>query len=114
MYFKKIVINGVEYPIAVTITGIGPPTDSVEAEVGMKYMDTDNQAFYKRTPSGWAKEIYGESGVEGFEGNWDEQGVSYLKFLNFLIQYDADMGEIETALDNIIAMQNLLIGGETV
>lgn len=53
MFYKKIVINGTEYPFAVNITGSGIPTEDTEADVGMLYMNTDNGDLYKRTPNGW-------------------------------------------------------------
>ena len=55
-YYKKLNINGTEYPIAVNITGQGAPSELTEAEVGMLYMDTDTGKMYKRTPDGWVKE----------------------------------------------------------
>ena len=60
MYYKILKINGVEYPIAVNITGMGAPTSSTEAVVGMFYMDETNGEVYKFTPDGW-KPIGGSS-----------------------------------------------------
>ena len=51
MYYKNLRINGVDYPIAVNITGNGAPT--IEAEIGMLYMDIDNGEVYKFMPEGW-------------------------------------------------------------
>ena len=57
MYFKKININGTEYPLAVNLTGSGAPTES--ADVGMLYMDTDTGEIYKYTNNGWVNELKG-------------------------------------------------------
>lgn len=53
MFYKKLLINETEYPIAVNITGMGAPTPEVKAEVGMFYMDESNGKVYKLTPEGW-------------------------------------------------------------
>ena len=78
MFYKNLSINGVEYPIAVNITGEGAPTEATEGEVGMFYMNTLNGELFKLTVDGW----------------------------------ESVLGDIETALDSIIAIQNSLIGGE--
>lgn len=51
--YKKLKINGVEYPLAVNISGVGAPTNSIEANVGMFYMNENNGEVYKRTREGW-------------------------------------------------------------
>ena len=53
MFYKRIVSNGKEFPIAVNITGEGAPTDATEGVVGMVYMDTLTEEFYKYTSNGW-------------------------------------------------------------
>lgn len=47
MYYKALNINGVEYRIAVNITGSGAPTAETEGVVGMFYMDEDTGEVYK-------------------------------------------------------------------
>lgn len=49
MFYTKIAIDGTEYPLAVNITGVGAPTASTAAEVGMFYMDTSSGMVYKCT-----------------------------------------------------------------
>lgn len=49
MYYTQLNINGVDYPLAVNITGAGAPTTSTAAEVGMFYMDTTTGDVYKCT-----------------------------------------------------------------
>lgn len=58
MFYKKLKINGTEYPLAVNITGVGAPTSATEASVGMFYMDETNGEVYKRTPEGWVQETF--------------------------------------------------------
>ena len=53
MYYKKLKINGVEYPLAVNISGVGAPTIDTQASVGMLYMDETNGEVWKLTPEGW-------------------------------------------------------------
>lgn len=54
MFYKKLTINGVEYDLAVNISGSGAPT--VEGAVGLLYMDENNGDLYKCTAIGvWKK-----------------------------------------------------------
>ena len=53
MYYKKLKINGTEYPLAVNLTGVGAPPGSLEAEIGMFYMDEAESVVYKFTSNGW-------------------------------------------------------------
>lgn len=53
MYYKSLKINEIEYLLAVNLSGEGAPTSSLEAEVGMFYMDKTNGDLYKFTPGGW-------------------------------------------------------------
>lgn len=108
MFYKKLNINGVEYLLAVNISGEGPPDDSVEAEVGMQYMDSQDGSIYKRTNAGWEKEIVTDSSTVV---NQDAQGVSWAAFSDHLVNYMAMYGDIASALDIIIEIQNELIGG---
>ena len=55
-FYDSLRINGIDYPIAVNISGNGAPTPGTEAEVGMLYMDTDTGDLYKCTAVGvWNK-----------------------------------------------------------
>ena len=120
MFYDKLNINGVEYQLHTTLTGEGPPPESLEAEVGMRYMDTESEAYYKRTVNGWFKEIvYSDSETDGVR--CDSVGISYQRFQDHVVEFserfyriDETIGDIENALDGIIAMQNSLIGGESV
>lgn len=47
MYYKALNINGVEYKIAVNITGHGAPTAATEGVAGMFYIDEDTDDVYK-------------------------------------------------------------------
>ena len=53
MFHRELNINGIQYKLAVNISGKGAPTSSTEADVGMFYMDENNGEVYKRTPNGW-------------------------------------------------------------
>lgn len=55
MYYKKLKINGIEYPLAVNLTGVGAPPSSLEAEFGMFYMDEAEGVVYKFTFNGWER-----------------------------------------------------------
>lgn len=49
MLYKRLIINGVEFPVAVNQAGQGAPTESTEGAPGMLYMDTDSETLYKCT-----------------------------------------------------------------
>lgn len=87
MFYRTIIINGDQYPLAVNIAGHGEPGENTEAEEAMIYMDLDTEKMYKRTPSGWVEII-------------DKAYV------------DSLVGDIDAVLDRIIAMQESLIGGD--
>lgn len=65
------------------LLGSGAPTTATEGIVGAFYMDTDTGRVYKCTAAA------------GGVFTWKD-----------------DVGDIETALDNIIAIQESLIGGD--
>lgn len=62
MFYKNIVINDVEYPIAVNISGNGAPTAATEGAVAMFYMDVDSERIYVCT----------KADVENGEYTWKE------------------------------------------
>lgn len=49
MLYKRLIINGVEFPVAVNQAGQGAPLDTTEGAPGVLYMDTDTEKFYKCT-----------------------------------------------------------------
>ena len=119
MFYDKLNINGVEYQLHTTLTGEGPPPESLEANVGMRYMDTESEAYYKKTHNGWQKEIVDSTEYDG--QHWDSVGVSLWTFSNHVVEcaekffdIENNIGDIDTALDSILAIQNTLIGGDSV
>lgn len=64
MMYKKLIINGQEFPLAVNQSGWGAPTSKFTGEPGMLYMDTGTKVFYKCT--------------DAYNGNytWEELGVA--------------------------------------
>lgn len=83
-YVKHLNIYGVEAKEVPCINGVGEPTGSTEGAVGCLYMDTDTGEIYKCIA------------VENDERTW--------------INTNEKIGDIESALDEIIAIQNALIG----
>lgn len=78
MLYKRLIINGEEYPIAVNQAGNGAPSEATAGAPGVLYMDTDTEKFYKCTAAidgvyTW-KEL-GASGGSGSGGNVDLTGV---------------------------------------
>lgn len=49
MLYKRLIINGTEYLLAVSQSGSGAPTAATPSAVGVLYMDTDTGALYKCT-----------------------------------------------------------------
>lgn len=49
MLFKRLIINGDEYPLAVNQSGVGLPTAQTEGSIGGLYMDTGTRKLYKCT-----------------------------------------------------------------
>ena len=90
-FVKKFDFFGVEASQIPCITGSGAPTAATEGAVGCLYMDTDSGSVYKCTAA--AAGAY----------TWQAFGGTD----------DATLGDIEAALDSIIAIQNQLIGGES-
>ena len=86
-YINSFNMFGVEAKEIPSIKGSGAPTTETEGAVGCLYMNTDNGDLYKCIAS-----------VDGVL-TWVDVG--------------GDLGDIETALDSIIAIQNSLIGGES-
>ena len=86
--------NGVEYKEIPCITDEGAPTETTEGAVGCLYMNTDNGDVYKC--------IAVNNGVHTYVKVVDEVYINNV------------VGDIETALDGIIATQNSLIGGGSV
>ena len=93
-----------------------PPQDDVYNQI----VDLCNEAVStaksveERANNG---EFNGEKGEKGDDGYTPQKGVDYFtpeEKAEFVKEVeDACLGEIETALDGIIALQNSLIGGET-
>ena len=83
-FVKHLNIFGVEAKEIPCIQGIGAPTESTEGAVGCLYMDTDTGEIYKCIA------------VENYKRTW--------------INTEEKIGDIESALDEIIAIQNALIG----
>lgn len=50
-FYKTLTINGIEYPLAVPMSGTGVPT--FEAEIGMFYTNVTTGDVYKYTVNGW-------------------------------------------------------------
>ena len=85
MYNKAININGIEYPIAVNITGNGAPTSEVEAVIGMLYMDINSGNLYKctaLTASGCVWSLVYEEVVEYSPNLIDPAEFEYGKYLS--------------------------------
>lgn len=118
MFYSKLNINGVEYKLYATLTGEGPPPESLEAEVGMRYMDTESEAYYKRTNNGWVKEIANkDDDTDGVRQ--DSIGVSFQRFSDHVVEFserlyvtEEAVGNFEAALDATLALCDSYIGGE--
>lgn len=82
-YVESYDLFGVETKQIPCILGAGPPTVETEGAVGCFYWDTDN------------RELYVCVAASGATYTWIPL-----------------LGDIETALDGIIAIQNSLIGGD--
>lgn len=83
-YVKHLNIFGVEAKEIPCINGTGAPTDTTEGSVGCLYMDVDTGEIYKCIA------------VENNIRTW--------------VSAEGNIGDIESALDEIIAIQNALIG----
>lgn len=59
MFYRKININGIEFPLAVNLSGPGEPTEYTYGDIGMFYMNEENGDVYKKTAEGWV--IFGGS-----------------------------------------------------
>lgn len=84
-YVKSLNLFGVEAKEIPSIAGSGAPTTETEGAVGCLYMDTDTGAMYKC--------------IAVTDGAYE------------WVDVNDKLGDIETALDSIIAIQNELIGG---
>lgn len=78
MLYRRMIINGNEYPLAVNQQGSGKPDTETPGAVGVLYMDTDDGSLYKCTAAGndsctWEKVSSAEpSGEEdGIPGYWE-------------------------------------------
>ena len=83
-YVKHLNIYGVEAKEIPCINGEGEPTESTEGAVGCLYMDVNTGCIYKCIS------------VDNFTYTW--------------VSAEGNVGDIESALDEIIAIQNALIG----
>ena len=90
-YVKNLNMFGIEAKEIPCIRDEGAPTETTEGAIGCLYMDENDGEIYKR--------VVGDDG----EHTWE----------NVLSPVDKQIGEVETALDSIIAIQNALIGGDT-
>ena len=81
-YVESFNLFGIEAKEVPCIKGSGAPTTATVAAVGCLYMNTDNGDMYKCISN--------------------EDGYVWVNIL----------GDIETAIDGIIAIQNSLIGGD--
>lgn len=65
MLYKRLIINGTEYLLAVSQAGSGAPTAATSGSVGVLYMDTDTGDLYKCTggeAGAWKWEQLSEGG----------------------------------------------------
>ncbi len=137
MFHTRININGTNYPLAVNIVGTNAPTSSTAGEVGMFYMSTTSKLVYKCTAvSGntytWVplipqdvsvnaaanlvvrRDTYGQVVLPEQQESEIENEVDIAVSGRAVRRYVANViGNIETALDGIIATQESLIGGDT-
>lgn len=67
MYYKALNINGVEYKIAVNITGYGAPTAQTDGVAGMLYIDEEADKVYICLGNGEWKEFSVTSGMPNAE-----------------------------------------------
>lgn len=78
MLYKRLIINGTEYFLAVAQSGKGAPTAATEGSVGVSYMDEDTGDLYKCT--GAAGDVYTwepmGAGGSGENGGYYTPGVS--------------------------------------
>ena len=49
MLYRRLIINGTEYMLAVSQSGSGAPKETTVGAVGVLYMDTDDGSLYKCT-----------------------------------------------------------------
>ena len=112
-YVNSFNMFGTDVKQTPCITGSGAPTTAIEGAVGCLYMDSDTGAIYKCTAVtdgaySWRKVGEGGSGdsVELDETLTQAGMAADAKAVGDKI------GNIETALDEIIELQNELIGGD--
>jgi hypothetical protein len=75
-YYSKITINGEEFSFAVNIVGSGAPTSSIEANVGMFYMNSDDGSVYKCVGTGvWEPIVSAEQFATAVENYFVENPV---------------------------------------
>lgn len=116
MFYRKLNINGTEYPLAVTLVGSGEPQPDLEAEIGMFYMDETNTSVYKCihvNSEGFTEwEKFGEKTV--VDWRYDETSVnaqSGQAVAQAIFPLSVAIGNFETALDATIALCDAYIRG---
>lgn len=98
MFYRTIIINSDQYPLAVNIAGHGEPDENTEADEAMIYMDLDTEKMYKRTPSGWV-EIADKAYVDSLVGDIDAALAEIIAIEDELISRGinielSDLGEV--------------------
>lgn len=69
MLYKRLIINGTEYLLAVSQSGSGAPAAATPGAAGVLYMDTDTGELYKCTggeEGGWVWEALGGGASSGY------------------------------------------------
>ena len=85
-FYKRLIINGTEYRLAVGQSGKGAPGSATLGAVGMTYMDTDTGALYKCTAA--------ENGVYTWEDAGNEGELSAESIREALGYTPADAGSL--------------------
>ncbi len=81
MLYRRLIINGTEYVLAVSQSGSGAPAETTVGAVGVLYMDTDDGSLYKCTGAADGKytwEPLGTGNGTGQDGQNGEDGGYYI------------------------------------
>lgn len=112
MLYRRLIINGTEYMLAVSQSGSGAPKETTEGAAGVLYMDTDDGSLYKCTGEADGKytwepmETGNGPGQNGNGGGLTAEEKSLMLSLFNNALYGADVGAIKDRL-------NALWGGES-
>lgn len=81
MYFKKLKINGVEYPMETVIVGESDPDGEVEGNIGQLYYNKNADTYFKCTFSEDGVYSWGELGSTSFDSVEADPDTGLLHFL---------------------------------